>query len=252
MVLKMTNLRVFTDKGLDFIHQNMTDFFETLKSNKEGTAWIKDFCKKDPTTSSPYNFDFDFETNSLNPKESEFNNAVNLYELFKNNKIGNAVIYNEKFAAGFLYTFGYKYFIWASDLAAETRVSATFFFDHRKGLRQAIARNLMTRLYKVVEMTVDETLDDKYELTRFVFDNPALRRIVYNPNMDGINSSRAFIRAFKIAKEKHPDLQISFKAYEKARLQYSALTNVSMTECVEERVLVDTLYEIIKQVLSLD
>ena len=245
----MTNLRVFTDKGLDFIHQNMTEFFETLKSNKDNITWIKDFCKKDPTTSSPYNFDFAFETNSLNPRESEFNNAVHLYELFKEHKIGNAIIYNEKFAAGFLLTFGYDYFFWASDLAAETRVSATFFFDHRKGLRQAVARNLMTRLYKIVDMTIDDKLDDKYELTRFVFENPSLRRIVYNPNMDGWQSSRAFVRAFKKAKDNFPDFQISIKAYEKIRLQYSALTNVNMTECMDEEDLVNVLYEKIKRII---
>lgn len=238
----MTNLRVFTEKGLDFIHQNMSDFFEMLKNNKEGTIWIKDFCKKDPTTSSPYNFEFSFETNSLNPNEGEFRNAVNLYELFKSNKIGNAIIYNEKFAAGFLLTFGYEYFFWASDLAAETRVSATFFFDHRKGLRQALARNLLTRLYRVVEMTIDESKEDKYELTRFVFDNPALRRIVYYPNMDDSKTSRAFVRAIKMLKEKKPDMQISMKSFEKYRLIFSAYSHVNMLACMEEDEITNRLY----------
>lgn len=235
----MTNLRVFTDKGLDFIHQNMSDFFEMLKNSRDNTCWIKDFCKKDPTTSSPYSFDFEFETNSLNPDEGEFHNAVNLYELFKANKIGNAVIYNEKFAAGFLLTFGYDYLFWASDLAAETRISATFFFDHRKGLRQALARNLLTRLYKVVEMTIDEENDDKYELTRFVFDNPALRRIVYYPNLDGQIGSRAFIKAIKIWKNNNPETQITMKLFEKARLQYSAYSHVNMIECMDENTLIN-------------
>lgn len=244
----MTNLRVFTEKGLDYIHQNMTDFFEVLKNNKESTAWIKDFCKKDPTTSSPYSFDFEFEMNSLNPTEGDFNNAVRLYELFKTNKIGNAVIYNEKFAAGFLYTFGYEYFFWASDVAAETRVSATFFFDHRKGLRQALARNLLTRLYKVVEMTVDETNEDRYELTRFVFENPALRRIVYYPNMDGEKSSRSFIKAIKIWKEKNPEFQITMKMFEKARLQFSAFAHVNMVECMDDDTSVSYMLDYLKQV----
>lgn len=242
----MTNLRVFTDKGLDYIHQNMTDFYEVLKSNKESTTWIKDFCKKDPTTSSPYSFEFSFEINYLNPNEGEFHNAVNLYELFKSNKIGNAVIYNEKFAAGFLLTFGYDYFFWASDLAAETRVSATFFFDHRKGLRQALARNLLTRLYRVVEMTVDESKEDKYELTKFVFDNPALRRIVYYPNMDDVKTSRAFIRSIKTLKEKNPDMVISMKSFEKFRLIFSAYSHVNMLSCMEENDITNSLCYLMK------
>lgn len=244
----MTNLRVFTDKGLDYIHQNMSEFFEILKINKDSNSWIKDFCKKDPTNSSPYNFDFDFETNSINPIEGEYNNAIRLYELFKQNKIGNAVIYNEKFAAGFLYTYGYDYFFWASDLAAETRVSATFFFDHRKGLRQAIARNLLTRLYKIVDMTIYENNRDKYELTRFVFENPALRKIVYYPNMDGEKSSRCFIKAFKIWKEKNTDFQITSRIFEKIRLQFSAFSHVNMVECMPEETIISYILNCIKHI----
>lgn len=231
----MTNLRVFTDKGLDFIHQNISDFFELIKNNKKDASWIKDFCKKDPTTSSPYSFDFEFEINPMNPSEGDYNNAVNLYELFKKNKIGNALIYNEKFAAGFLYTFGYEYFTWSSDLAAETRVSATFFFDNRKGLRQALARNLLTRLYKIVDLTIDESVDDKYELTKFVFENPALRRIVYYPNMDGSKSSKCFIRAFKEWKDLNNGEAITMKLFEKVRLKFSALAHVNMLECMDEK-----------------
>ncbi len=245
----MTNLRVFTEKGLDFIHQNMPEFFEQFKINKNNTSWIKEFCKKDPTTSSPYNFEFSFETNSLEPNKGEFDNAVSLYELFKTNKIGNAIIYNEKFASGFLLTYGYEYFFWASDMARESRVSATFFFDHRKGLRQAIARNLLTRLYKIVEMTVDESLEDKYELTRFVFENPALRRIVYYPNMDGRNSSKSFLKAILRIKKEQNDLQITTKVFEKARLQFSAFANANMIECMEENEAIERIYQSLKGVL---
>ena len=233
----MTNLRCFTDKGLDFIHQNMSEFFEQMKKNKTNSSWIKEFCGKDPTISSPYNFDFTFETNSLNPNEAEFHNAINLYELFKNNNIGNALIYNEKFASGFLYTFGYEYFMWASDLAAETRVSATFFFDSRKGRRQALARNVLTRLYKIVDLTIDNAKDNKYELTQFVFDNPVLRRIVYYPNMDGDKTTKSFIFAFKRWKENNPEKQITLKVFENTRLQFSAFAHVNMTECIEEEIL---------------
>ena len=237
----MTNLRVFTDKGLDYIHQNISDFFELIKNNKNSPTWIKDFCKKDPTTSSPFSFEFEFEINPLNPTEGDFNNAVKLYELFKTNNIGNALIYNEKFAAGFLYTFGYEYFTWASDLAAETRVSATFFFDYRRGLRQALARNLLTRLYKVVDLTVENEKEDKYELTKFVFDNPALRRMVYYPNLDGPKSSRCFVRAFMRKKKIDPNFEITMKRFENARLKFSALAHVNMLECMDEEVLTETL-----------
>ena len=90
-------------------------------------------------------------------------------------------------------------------------------------------------------MTIDESAKDKYELTKFVFDNPALRRIVYYPNMDGEKTSRSFIKAIKIWKENNPNAQITMKFFEKARLQYSAFAHVNMLECMNEDVLVNFL-----------
>ena len=91
-------------------------------------------------------------------------------------------------------------------------------------------------------MTIDESKEDKYELTRFVFDNPALRRIVYYPNMDDNKTSRAFVRAIKMLKEKKPDMQISMKSFEKYRLIFSAYSHVNMLACMEEDEITNRLY----------
>ena len=115
----------------------------------------------------------------MNQNEGDYYNAIRLYELFEANNIKEAWIYDEKFIAGFLLTFGYDYFIWYTQLKTETRVSATFFFDTHKGKRQAIARHLLTRLYKLVKMTINDG-EDKYAMTKFVFDNPAKINITIN------------------------------------------------------------------------
>lgn len=226
----MANLRIFTDSGLDYIHQNMTELYETMKKNPDNSGWLKTFCKKDPTFASQYDLDFKFEINDLNPKEGELNNAIHLYETFQKNNIGDAVIYTEKFLAGFLFSYGYEYFVWSTGLKEETRVSGTLFFDRRQGLRQAIARNVVSRLYRTVKMTVDPNRDDKYELTRFVFDNPALRRMIYYPNLDGKLSRFAFIEAFVKWKMEHPDQTITTKLFETVRLHYSFFCNTNLVD----------------------
>lgn len=228
----MTNLRYFTDKGLNFIHQNMLEFYEEMKKHGVSKSWVYEFGGKDPTSKSPWNFDFEFEMNALDPNEGDFNNAIRLYELFKNNNLGDAVIYSEKFLAGFLLTYGYDYFIWETKLEAETRVSATFFFDGRKGFRQAIARHTVARLYKLVCQTVDEESENKYEITRFIFMNPALRRIVYYPNMDGIVSAKGFIKGFMKWKEEDENNQITGKVFEKTRLWYSAFCHANLVDAM--------------------
>jgi len=243
----MTNLRYFTENGLDIIHSRMTEFFNKMKSEKS-KGWLKEFCGKDPTLKSNYNFDFAFETNNFNPNEAECNNAIHLYELFKKNKLGNAVIYNEKFLAGFLYTFGYDYFIWKTAVKDETKVSATFFFDSRKGKRQAIARQLVSRLYKIVDMTIEEDEKDKYVLTKFVFENPSLRRMVYYPNMDGYNTSRGFVKAFIEIKNSKPDLVISSNIFETVRKEFSAFANANLIDAFTKEEIKDIVLEIINNI----
>ncbi|MDD3207751.1 MAG: hypothetical protein PHV19_04510, partial [Bacilli bacterium] len=52
---------------------------------------------------------------------------------------------------------------------------------------------------------------------------------------------RSFIKAIKIWKERNPNLQITMKFFEKARLRYSAFAHVNMLECMDEESLINFL-----------
>ena len=60
--------------------------------------------------------------------------------------------------------------------------------------------------------------------------------------MDGKNTCKAFIRAFKRKKQEDPDYQITMKVFEKARVKYSALAQVNMLECLDEDQLNNMMY----------
>ena len=236
---KMTNLRIFTDNSLDFVHKNSTPFYEEMKLHLKDTDWIKKFCKKDPTVPTKYSFDFEFEINELDPKQGDYNNAIALYELFEKENIGDAVIYSEKFLAGFVFSFGYEYFIWSMSLKKESRVFGTLFFDPTDGHRQAIARNVISRLYRTVKLTVIDK-EDKYELTRFVFMNPALRRMIYYPNLDSSVARFAFIKAFMRWKEE-TGREITVSIFNKVRLHYSFFCNTNLVDNFKEEEVVSYL-----------
>lgn len=240
-------LRYFTDDALYFFKANKEEFCKLMQENPHSTEWIADYYGKDPMVNSNYKFDFEFqEYNKKTEEMYDIKNAIALYELFEKHNIGPATIYNEKFLSGFIFTFGYEYFMNVMGADQVTHVFATLFFED--GVRRAVVRNTIGRLYRYVEMTIDDNLPDRYEITKFAFQNPALFRIKYNTNVDGENTTRALYKAFREwSYETHkPPVN---KMVEAVKRHLSVLANVSELDLVNEKELVNTLK---KYIYSID
>jgi tRNA-dihydrouridine synthase len=96
-------------------------------------------------------------------------------------------------------------------------------------------------------MTVDDTLVDRYEITRYVFQNPALFRIKYNTLVDGENTTRAIFKAFREwTEETHKSPTTPM--VEKLKVHLSVLANISETDLMDERALINYLKEFIRKV----
>ena len=237
-------LKYLTDDALLYIKDkdNIEEFAKEMCKHPHSTDWIKSFCGSNPFVNSGYEFDFTFEPFDKNYVTKDIKNAIALYELFEENNIGPAVIYNEKFLTGFIFTFGYEYFMNVMGADKVSHVAATLFFDD--GVHRAVVRNVVGQLYRYVAMSVDENLADRYELTKYMFQNPALFRIKYNTNVDGDKTTKAIIRAFKEWTDethKSPDTGM----VEKVKTHISVLAGISETELMNERYLINYLKDYI-------
>lgn len=224
---------------------NKERFCEEMNQNPSSTDWLVDFYGEDPTVPSRYSFDFEFKPFNKQKSVRDIDNAIALYELFESNNIGPATIYNEKFLTGFIFTFGYEYFMNVMGAEQVSHVFATLFFE--EGTHRAVARNVIGQLYRYVEMTVDDSLADRYEITKFVFNNPALFRIKYNTSVDGEKTTKAIFKAFKEwtgETHKTPDNQM----VEKLKKHLSVLANISETDLMNEYALIYKLKEYIKKI----
>lgn len=241
----MKNLRYFTDDAILMFKANKEDFCAKMREYPNSTEWLKQFYGEDPTVPSKYSFDFEFKPFDKKSSTRDIDNAIALYELFEENNIGPATIYNEKFLTGFIFTFGYEYFMNVMGADQVSHVFATLFFDD--GTHRAVARNVVGQLYRYVEMTVDDTLADRYEITRYVFQNPALFRIKYNTSVDGEKTTRAIFKAFREwTEETHKSPTTNM--VEKLKVHLSVLANVSETDLMDERSLINYLKEYIRKV----
>lgn len=238
-------LKYFTDDALYFFKANKEEFCKRMQANPDSTDWVSEFYGKDPTVSSKYSFDFEFKDYDPASNVWDIENAIALYELFQEKGLGPATIYNEKFLSGFIFCFGYKYFMRVMGADKESHVFATLFFED--GARRSMARNVVGRLYRYVEMTIDDSLADKYELTKYAFQNPAVFRITYNTNVDGERTNRALVWAFKEwTDETHKSPTI--KMVEKVKTHMSILANISETELMDNRELINYLKSYVKSI----
>ena len=241
----MTNLRYFTDDAIAMFKANKEEFCEKMRENPDNIDWLKSFYGEDPTVPSKYNFDFEFQDYDKKSLSRDYDNAIALYELFEKNNIGPATIYNEKFLTGFIFTFGYSYFMKVMGAEEVSHVFATLFFED--GTHRAVARNVIGQLYRYVEMTIDNTLEDRYELTKYVFKNPALFRIKYNTSVDGEKTTKSIFKAFREWSEETGNSPTT-KLVEKLKVHLSILANISETDLMQERSLIEYLKSYIRKI----
>lgn len=241
----MKNLRYFTDDAILMFKANKESFCEKMKENPNNTEWIRNFYGDEATVPSKYSFDFEFKPFEKDGAVRDIDNAIALYELFEKNNIGPATVYNEKFLTGFIFTFGYEYFMKVMGADEVTHVFGTLFFDD--GTHRAVARNVIGQLYRYVQMTIDTKLEDRYEITKYVFKNPALFRIKYNTSVDGEKTTRAIFKAFRDWTNESGKSPTN-KMVEKLKVHLSVLANISETDLMEENALVNYLKAYIKKV----
>lgn len=109
--------------------------------------------------------------------EDDFNSAVAIYEAYKN--ISPLLASNEAFWAYLTHVdlFSYAQKRWPK--AKESDCSAEYILDHWFIGANGLLRNAIASMWWSVYNTVDETRENKYELTEVLFKNYTLRIITF-------------------------------------------------------------------------
>lgn len=228
-------IKYMTDEAIDTIHpeQAMKRFFEGMKTHQENADWIQEMLGFDPFSESKYDVDFKLSFDPSAPRDqNEIDNAIGLYEAFEKAGIPRVVVFQEKFLVGYILTQAYQYFIWKTGLDQISKVKADLFFS--TGPRRAIAFNVVGRLYMWTWLSKDETLSDPYTYTRFLFENPSLKDIIYHPYADGENVRLGFLWAFYDWKRAHPNDPVTRKMYRDASIHLSLLCNINCAESMQK------------------
>lgn len=203
------NIKVMTEKAYTAFQTNYENIYKKILANPEDNSWIYYYFGDDEIFEiKKYKIE-DFELKySKDYKDIEFENGVILYEHL--HKLPRYILCSNEFWAWIILEKAYRQAQVAMDFTPT--IVRNFWFE--KDNRRGIMLNVIGRQYFKVELSKDDTLNDKYELTKYLFTNHSIyknfayRNICMLPNV-----SRAILKTsyylFKKYKVKQDETIVS-------------------------------------------
>lgn len=159
-------IKYISDDALATLKANPGTITEKLIENPEDSSWIEEIITEKVFIEKKYKIkDFIFEIpNDKNDKLTDIKNGIILYESLKH--LPRYVLSDERFWLWINFKKGYNYALKTMPVST----GKSIFKNHwlfSGGNRRGIFFGVLSRLFFRVEMTIDESLGDKYELTKF-------------------------------------------------------------------------------------
>lgn len=158
-----------SDSALAYLKKNVEKVAKQIQVN-ETNEWVS-LAFPDPIfTEKNYLIDdFNlFENPDLIDKEIDFNNSVTLYQALK--VLPNYILTDEKF---WLWLYFDKFYAVTRSMMKINGASTVK--DHwifNQGVRRGLMFGVLSRCFYRVMFTIDESKEDKYELTRWIIQSP--------------------------------------------------------------------------------
>ncbi len=196
------HIKIMTDAGIAHLSKNINHIVKMIQDNRSN-EWIYEEFPKPLFIEKKYEIsDFELEENpeSIN-KDIAYNNSIILYENLKN--LPRYIVTSEGF---WLWMHFEKYYPVVRTMMKVNGVSTiTDHWMHKQGTRRSLMFGVLSREFFRVKLTVDETCEDKYELTKWVIDNPLrYRELSWRTFSSEEHLVRGIIKGEKRAVEENP------------------------------------------------
>lgn len=165
------NVKVMKESAYETLVHNSKKAYEKILSNPYDSSWLTEFVGEEPFEEKPYPIE-DFELlYDDNYEKVRFQNGIILYNAL-NEKLPSYILYDLHFWAWINFEKAYR----QAQRAVELKSLSIFqnFWISGKQNRRSIMRGVMSREFVKVKISIDERLDDKYELTKYLFTNGSL------------------------------------------------------------------------------
>ena len=173
------------------------------KFAEPNSDWVDEYFGYSPFRDTRFKEveDFSLDTSNEKPHLTEFENVKRVYSNL--DFIRNSQASDERLWAGLCISqfWNYVQYRWGIvERCTIPNVLSHFFFDESP--RRSLTRNALSRLWWIGRLTVDDTREDRYELTKFVCENSDNVMHILERNISNSpHITRAFISALIDARE---------------------------------------------------
>lgn len=244
------NVKYMTDDAVETLKANTDAVTKKLIENPDSSAWLQSFIPSTLWVTKKYEIE---EFTLRVPKDSndydvDLYNSILLYERLRHLPL--YVLTDERFWCWMNFEVGYKAALKYMPVKEESSV----FKDHwllTQGKRRGLFFGVLSRCYFRVALSVDDTLSDPYELTKFVIENPyRFRQLTWRNFSSEKMIVLGTLKAEKRVLDEYPQLKENEKHFADIAKMLSKLGSVMLLDCMTEKDIEDYVYKKFKTVVK--
>lgn len=198
MMKMLINIKMMTREAYSTLQKNYKDVYEQVKSHPSDSTWLEMFLGFYPYEVKKYLIE-DFELKDFEDyKNIAFENGIILYEHLKN--LPRYILCDCRFWAWITFEKAYKQALHTIKMKNASALKNILLGTNA---RRSLMLSAISQFYFRIECSVDEARDNKYELSKYLFDYYELYRCIVDRNMGMLKSvNLALIRAIIDTNEK--------------------------------------------------
>lgn len=243
-------IKYMTDEAVETLKTNTLFVTEKIVENKDNPGWLQAYIPGNIWVTKKYEID---EFTLRVPKddkdrETDYYNSILLYEKLKHLPL--YVLTDERFWCWMNFEIGYK----AALKYMPIKKGSSVFKDHwllTQGKRRGLFFGVLSRCFFRVALSIDESLTDPYELTKFVIDNPLrFRELTWRSFSSEKKIVLGTLKAEKRVLHEYPKAEENAQQFADIAKLLSKLGSVMLLDCMTEKDIEDYVYKKFKAMVE--
>ena len=233
------HIKMLSEDALMYLKKNTENIAKKVIANNSND-WIYNEFPQPIFIEKKYEIeDFELQSNQDSiDKDIDFINSIALYENL--NCLPRYILADERFWLWLHFDKFYKQV--RSMMKINGKSTIENMWMHSQGIRRGLMFGVLSRCYFRVALSVDSSKEDKYELTKWVVDNPLrFRNLTWRSFSSEEHLVRGALKGEKKAVEENPELENN-DIYPRIGKYISMIGSVRLLDVISETDLSDMIY----------
>lgn len=250
MTMSKIHIKYMTDEALETLKANTSVITERLTENQTSSTQLSEFVPSELYVTKKYEIE---EFTLRVPKdekdrETDIYNSILLYERLHHLPL--YVLTDERFWCWMNFEMGYEVALKYMPVKKNSSVFKVHWLL-TQGKRRGLFFGVLSRCYFRVALSVDNTLDDPYELTKFVIENPLrFRELTWRSFSSEKMIVLGSLKAEKRIQAEYPHVEENTKHFAEIAKHLLKLGSVMLLDCMTEKDIEEYVYKKYKEMME--